>query len=175
MRAARAGLVALCVALLPCSALAAPPGPIRLAPVDYAIAPETVVGPVRVGTLCLPHGKLRWSDVRTPGRLDGREMVAGALREAGWRVTDETSAPELRITLTAAKIRLCVPGAARIAGHFKGEAMFKLHWSMGAAGTPRPLVISLPIERTDPRASEALLAAMLGEAAKRIAAAPDAR
>jgi len=103
--------------------------------IDYKLDPETVIGPVRAGMLCLPNGKLRWRDLRLPGLLDSQALVARALASGGMNVVTRDAGPSKRggfinLAIETAHLRLCMPGLSGVVGKPRGEGNMRLHWQL---------------------------------------------
>ncbi len=150
-----------------------------LMPVKYPIDAGEIVGPLKIGTLCLPHGKIRWGDLRVPSEFESRSLIIASLAEGGIIARNaedisELSIPILSLRITAASLRLCIPGISGVIGKPKAAGSIHLIWQVrGSLSYDVEMDIPMAASSVDPRTSSLALDQALKEGARRfLAAAP---
>jgi hypothetical protein len=154
---------------------AAPAPPYTIARMGSAIDAAEIVGTRRAGTLCLPDGSLRWSDVADAGTMDQRELAEDAFEDAGVPVTPLGTGPEratrLRGTVRAAHFSMCarrwLGGGSKA---LSGDATLTVEWRAetmdGAPPASHVSTVSRRIDAQHAAPAGAIYRLLLGDAAR---------
>ena len=120
-------------------------------PVTFLLRAGDVVGPKRLGSLCLPSGSVSWQEAKPDG-YEARLAIAQGLRDGGLDVApDEDDGPDpahgqamISAVVQAIRLSACVPpgGLGRLLNHsrtIKGQGVIAIRWrvqtGLGAAAT----------------------------------------
>ena len=151
----------------------------RIELVKYDIRYEEHIGTLKVGALCLPHGKIRWGDLRVPSEFESRSLIIGSLAENGviTRNAEDLSdadTPMLSLKIVSANVKLCIPGISDLIGKPKFSGFIHMIWQVkGPVAYTAEMDIPLIVSGIDPRNSSSALDQALKEGARRfLIAAP---
>ncbi len=143
--------------------------------VEATIADDERVGARRIGLLCVPGGKtLLWKTIAVDGEEKEREIVRGALEDAGLRVASYLRGGETVVTgvIDTAGFALCerIPGS----GALSGDAAMEVTWRIEAADDNAPPSrwasrIRLHLDKAEAASPGAIYGRLLGEAANDLA------
>ena len=158
----------------------AAPAPLyAIARIGSAIDGAEPVGSRRAGALCLPDGRIRWSDVAGVTSMDQRELVEDAFEDAGVAVTPlgvgSDHAARLRGTVRSARFSLCARrwlggGATALSGDATVRVEWRLEAADGAPVVTHASEISRRIEPGQAAPLGTIYRLLLGDAARDAAA-----
>lgn len=153
---------------------------------DYSIAtiesdlrPMDEVGPLRVGMLCLPKGKLLWRDIAKPTDAITIAILSRRLAALGLAVPDlpdplfSEVAPltkyRIRVTFESLAMKLCVPGLG-IGNRPSGNGIMIVRWDTFDRLTrtqveTRKFEVALTIEGRDARNDNSVIKDALNQSA----------
>lgn len=114
-------------------------------PKDYSIAaiesnlrPMDKIGPLRVGMLCLPKGRLLWRDIAKPTDASMITALSRRLSALGLAMADVPDplfsevAPltkyRIRVTYELLSMKLCIPGLGIGEKHPSGSGQMVVRW-----------------------------------------------